>query len=52
MDEGNLKNNQQPTHCLAVVGSGEDYLLGWNRWRNRYEIFGGCIEKNETLYDA
>ena len=36
------------THCLAVVRINGDYLLGWNKWRERYEIFGGCIEENET----
>lgn len=48
IDEDQLKKQQQLTHCLAVVKSEDDYLLGWNRWRKRYEIFGGCIEKNET----
>ena len=48
IDEEQLEKSQQLTHCLAVVKSGDDYLLGWNRWRKRYEIFGGCIEKNET----
>ena len=36
------------THCLAVVKVNGDYLFGWNKWRNRYEIFGGCIENGET----
>lgn len=39
---------KQLTHCLTVVKIGEDYLLGWNKWRNRWEIFGGCIDKGET----
>ena len=47
-DENTLAEYEQITHCLAVVKVGEDYLLGWNKWRNRWEIFGGCIEKNET----
>ena len=37
------------THCLAVVKVGDEYLLGRNKWRNRYEIFGGCAEKVKPL---
>ncbi len=37
------------THALLVVKIGEDYLLGWNRWRQDWEIFGGCKEEGETL---
>lgn len=47
-DENELMNNKELTHCLAVVKINNDYLLGWNKWRKRYEIFGGCIESNET----
>lgn len=39
-------------HCLAVVKVGSDYLLGWNRYRQDWEIFGGCREKNETLTEC
>ena len=35
-DEMVLSANPLLTHCLAVVKTGEDYLLGWNKWRNRY----------------
>lgn len=51
-DEALLSENPLLTHCLAVVKIGNDYLLGWNKWRNRYEIFGGCIEKGETARDC
>jgi 8-oxo-dGTP diphosphatase len=51
-DEMELSANPLLTHCLAIVKTGEDYLLGWNKWRNRYEIFGGCIEKGETARDC
>ena len=47
-DEAALSVNPLFTHCLAVVKLGDDYLLGWNKWRNRYEIFGGCAGKGET----
>lgn len=40
------------THALLVVKSGEEYLLGWNRWRQDWEIFGGCKEKGETLREC
>ena len=40
------------THCLAVVKVGDEYLLGRNKWRNRYEIFGGCAEKGETAREC
>ena len=47
-DESALSQYEQLTHCLAVVKVDGDYLLGWNKWRNRWEIFGGCIDKGET----
>ncbi len=37
------------THCLVVVKVDGDYLLGWNRWRQDWEIFGGCLEAGETM---
>ena len=48
MNEAQLSENPLLTHCLAVVKIGDDYLFGWNKWRNRYEIFGGCIENGES----
>ena len=40
------------THCLAVVMVGSDYLLGWNKWRKDWEIFGGCIETGESMREC
>lgn len=40
------------THCLAVVMVGDDYLLGWNCWRKQWEIFGGCMEQDETMREC
>lgn len=37
------------THALLALKIGEEYLLGWNRWRQDWEIFGGCKEEGETL---
>lgn len=43
--EDKIDQMSELTHCLAVVKVGDEYLLGWNKWRNRFEIFGGCIKK-------
>ena len=51
-DEAELSADPLLTHCLAVVRTGDEYLLGRNKWRNRYEIFGGCREKGETAREC
>ncbi len=40
------------THCLLAVRLGADYLMGWNNYRQDWEIFGGCREEGETLRDC
>ena len=40
------------THALLVVKIGEGYLFGRNRWRQDWEIFGGCKEEGETLREC
>ena len=52
MSEEELCESPLYTHCLAVVKVGDEYLLGRNKWRNRYEIFGGCREKGESPRDC
>ena len=52
MDEEQLSVDPLFTHCLAVVKVGDEYLLGRNKWRNRFEIFGGCAEKGETAREC
>ena len=52
VDESKLSENQDLTHCLAIVKIGSDHILGFNKWRNRYEIFGGCIEKGESAREC
>ena len=52
VDEEALSKDPLFTHCLAVVKIGNDYLLNRNKWRNRYEIFGGCIEKGESAHEC
>ena len=52
-DEDKADAEYQPiTHCLAVVKVGGDYLLGWNKYRQEWEIFGGCREKGESSRDC
>lgn len=46
--ESVLAQNPRLTHSLAIVKIGPDYLFGWNKWRSRYEIFGGCVEQGES----
>ena len=52
MSEEELSSSPLLTHCLAVVKVGDEYLLGRNKWRNRYEIFGGCREKGESAREC
>ena len=52
MSEKELSESPLFTHCLAVVKVGDEYLLGRNKWRNRYEIFGGCREKGESAREC
>ena len=52
MEEAALSADPLFTHCLAVVKAGEEYLLGKNKRRNRYEVFGGCAEKGETAREC
>ena len=53
VDENTAMEQYSPvTHCLAVVMVGSDYLLGWNRWRKDWEIFGGCMETGETMREC
>ncbi len=40
------------THCLASVKVGDDYLLGWNKYRQEWEIFGGCREDGESVREC
>ena len=53
VDETNAEGQYEPiTHCLAVVKIEDDYLMGWNKWRQEWEIFGGCREDKETLKEV
>ena len=52
VNEEALSKDPLFTHCLAVVKVGDEYLLGRNKWRKRFEIFGGCVEKGETAREC
>lgn len=53
VSEESADNQYEPiNHCLAVVKIENDYLMGWNKWRQDWEIFGGCREDNETLKEC
>ncbi len=52
MEEAALSRDPRFTHCLAVIKAGNEYLMGKNKWRNRYEVFGGCAEKGETAREC
>lgn len=39
-------------HALVVVKIEDDYLLGWHKWRNDWEVFGGLIEEGESLREC
>ena len=51
-EEEAMKNYCPVNHALLVVKIGDDYLLGWNKWRQDWEIFGGCMEEGETLREC
>lgn len=40
------------THSLVVVKIGNEYLMGWNHWRQNWEIFGGCRDKGESVREC
>lgn len=49
-DEETAQQEYTPvTHALVVVKVGEEYLMGWNHWRQCWEVFGGCIDADESL---
>ncbi len=53
VDEANaLKEYAPVTHALLVVKVGDEYLMGWNHWRQNWEIFGGCRDEGENLREC
>lgn len=36
-------------HALVIVKIEDDYLLGYHKWRDDWETFGGLIESGESL---
>lgn len=39
-------------HALIIVKIEKDYLMGWHKWRNDWETFGGLIENGENLREC
>lgn len=39
-------------HALVVVKIDDDYLLGYHKWRDDWETFGGLLEKGENLREC
>lgn len=53
VDEDVADKQYEPVnHCLAVVKIENDYLMGWNKWRQMWEIFGGCREDDESMREC
>ena len=48
ISEAEIDDYSPISHALLIVKMGDNYLLGWNHYRKSWEIFGGCIEENET----
>lgn len=48
ISENEIDDYSPVNHALLIVKIDSNYLLGWNHFRKSWEIFGGCIEKNET----
>lgn len=39
-------------HALVIVKIDEDYLLGYHKWRDDWETFGGLLEEGENLREC
>ena len=39
-------------HALVIVKIRDDYLLGYHKWRDDWETFGGLIEEGERLREC
>lgn len=39
-------------HALVIVKISDDYLLGYHKWRDDWETFGGLIEEGERLREC
>ena len=39
-------------HALVIVKIEDDYLLGYHKWRDDWETFGGLIEEGESLSEC
>ena len=39
-----MKKYTSINHVLAIIKIEDDYLMGWHRWRNDWETFGGLLQ--------
>lgn len=50
IEENKILQEYSPvTHALVVIKSKGKFVLLHNKYRNQWEIAGGCLEKGETL---
>lgn len=47
-----LKKYPTINHALVIVRIDNDYLLGFHKWRDDWETFGGLIEPGEGLREC
>lgn len=47
-----IKRITNLNHALVIVKIDNDYLLGYHKWRNDWETFGGLIEEGEGLREC
>lgn len=47
-----LKEYPLINHALVIVKIDGDYLLGYHKWRDDWETFGGLIEQGESLREC
>ena len=51
-EEEALERFPDINHALVVVKIEDDYLLGYHKWRDDWETFGGLIEEGESLREC
>ena len=47
-----IKRFSELNHVLVIVKIEDDYLLGYHKWRDDWETFGGLIEEGESLREC
>lgn len=52
IDEFEALKKYSINHALVIVRIDNDYLLGFHKWRDDWETFGGLIELGESLREC